>query len=96
MDNPIFCRPANRFTRYRMRVKLRIRDLVRLLGHSSDTQYSRWASGTSTPSLKNALKLSFLLQCPLEVLYFDLYHEARQEVTNRKRRISDIHAPPEC
>jgi transcriptional regulator with XRE-family HTH domain len=87
--------PANNLNTYRYRASLRIRDVVRLLGQSGDTHYGEWARGDCLPSLRNVLKLSFILKCPVEVLFFDLYDEVRSEILARKKRIEQIHAPPE-
>lgn len=88
-------RYANNLAHHRKRVSLRIRDVVRQLGHGGDSQYSSWASGRRLPSLRSALKLAFILKCPVEVLYFELYDEVRADITARKRRIDQLHAPPE-
>ena len=84
----------NNLNKFRRRTSLRIRDVCRLLGQSQDAHYGEWARGECLPSLRNVLKLSFILKCPVEVLFLDLYEEVRAEILARKRRIDEIHAPP--
>lgn len=51
--------------------------LVRLLGHRTDSQLSRWESGTRLPTVHNALLLAAILKVPVEHLFTCLCLEGK-------------------
>jgi len=79
-------RVATQIPKYRRRRQMSIRDVVRLLDFESNKAYWEWEVGERTPSLANALRLSFVLRCPVEVLFFDLYDRLRKELREREQR----------
>ena len=71
---------SNNIRRYRKLRYLRQRDIAKLLGIKSHNDVYRWERGQKLPSLQNALKLSYILQCPVEVLFFDHYQALRKQI----------------
>ena len=80
-------RVATQIPKYRRRRQMSIRDVVRLLDFESNKAYWEWEVGERTPSLANALRLSFVLRCPVEVLFFDLYDSLRRDLHEREQRL---------
>ena len=76
----------NKLGRFRKERDLRQRDVAYLLSKSVK-DINRWEQGTRTPTLKNAIKLSIALNCPIEVLYFDYYAHVRKEIKQKKKQI---------
>jgi transcriptional regulator with XRE-family HTH domain len=58
------------------------------VGLESVSHVAHWERGRKLPSLKNALKLSAIIQCPVEVLFFDLFDSLRDEVRERADNLS--------
>lgn len=73
---------VNQIRRYRRKRNLRLRDVARLTGQPNPTNISLWENGYQLPSLKNALKLSAAIKCPLEVLFFDLFRKYARRMFN--------------
>jgi transcriptional regulator with XRE-family HTH domain len=55
-----------------------------LLELSSCSPIWYWEKGLKYPSVENALKLSALLQCPVEILFLEKFNEIRHELFERK------------
>ncbi len=70
----------NNIRRYRKLRYLRQRDIARLIGTKEPNDVYRWERGVRLPTLENALKLSYILKCPIEVLFFEQYRYLRKEV----------------
>lgn len=77
---------ANQLRRYRLKRGLRLRDMARLTGQSSPAHLSHWEKGRKLPSLSNALRLSAAMKCPVEVLFFDLFEQLRNETYEHKKK----------
>ena len=82
MSRTAKCAP-NQIRSFRLRRNLRLRDVAYLLGYGAIGDVWRWEKGIKTPSLDNALKLSIALQCPVEVLFLERFHELRAEMRPR-------------
>ena len=54
---------------YRKRARIGQKRIVSMLGHRSHGLFSTWENGERLPSLKNALKLAYILDVPIEKLY---------------------------
>ena len=72
--------PPNQLRRYRRSRHLRIVDVAKLIGLKSPAHIAHWEKGRKLPSLKNALKLSAAISCPIEVMFRDFLEELRQGV----------------
>jgi transcriptional regulator with XRE-family HTH domain len=77
---------ANQLRRYRLKRGLRLRDMARLTGQSSPAHLSHWEKGRKLPSLSNALRLSAATKCPVEVLFFDLFDQLRNETYENTKK----------
>ncbi|MCK5125205.1 MAG: helix-turn-helix transcriptional regulator [candidate division Zixibacteria bacterium] len=71
---------SNQIRRYREKRCLRQRDVLKLVGLQHPSNLYRWETGDKIPTLKNALKLSAALQCPVELLFLDQFKQIRQEM----------------
>jgi transcriptional regulator with XRE-family HTH domain len=60
--------------------------MARLTGQSSPAHLSHWEKGRKLPSLSNALRLSAATKCPVEVLFFDLFDQLRNETYENKKK----------
>ena len=80
-DNPF----PNQIRRYRHSRSLRLRDVADLLELSSCSPVWYWEKGLRIPSLESALKLSALLQCPVEILFLEQFTKCRHELFERKQ-----------
>lgn len=74
----------NDIRKYRRRENLRIVEVAELADVADASLVSHWENGRKIPTLQNALRLSAIIHCPLEVLYFELYDRFRNEAKNRK------------
>ena len=72
---------------YRHRQNLRIVQVAKLADVTDAALVSHWENGRKIPTLKNALRLSAIIQCPIEVLYLDLFQACRREISARKDQI---------
>lgn len=77
---------ANQIRSYRVRRGLRQRDVARLIGQSTAAHLSHWEKGRELPSLANALRLSAAIKCPVEVLFFDLFDQLRNDTYENKKK----------
>lgn len=78
----------NHIRRFRQQRNLRLRDVARLAGIRDAPHISQWESGKRIPSLENALKLSAILGCPIEVLFSDHFRVIRDDVLERRNRFN--------
>lgn len=77
---------ANQIRSYRKKRGLRLRDVAKMIGQSSPAHISHWEKGRKLPSLPNALKLSAAIKCPVEVLFFDLFDQLRNDNYENKKK----------
>ena len=75
----------NQIRRYRRKRHLRLRDVAYKLELSGAAHISHWEKGRKLPNLENALKLSAIIQCPVEILFFDLFNNIRNEIYLNKK-----------
>jgi transcriptional regulator with XRE-family HTH domain len=80
----------NQIRRYRRQRNLRLRDVSYLGDFGSPAPLSNWEKGRKLPSLANALKLSAVIGCPVELLFKDLFDRFRHEAFLRKQSINDL------
>lgn len=71
---------SNQLRRYRKQRCLRLRDIADKMGLVGCGQIHQWEMGYEKPTLTNALKLSVILQCPVEVLFLDYFHQIKVEL----------------
>lgn len=76
---------SNQIRRYRRRRNLKLRQVATLVGLRSVSHVSHWEKGRKLPTLQNALKLSAIIKCPVEVLFFDLFDSIRREILTKQR-----------
>jgi DNA-binding XRE family transcriptional regulator len=80
----------NRLRCYRLKRHLSQREVAVLIGHKHAGHLCTWESGKCVPTLKSALKLSAAINCPVEVLFFPMWNQLRQEVINRRKQLESI------
>ncbi len=73
----------NSIRRYRRYRGLRVRDVAERLGFLNAAHISSWERGKKLPTLRNALRLSAVLQVPIEVLFCDYFNSLRNEIKKR-------------
>ena len=71
MRNTIVKYP-NKLRALRKAKGLKQQDIAKYLGFVGEDRISRWERGTTVPHLSNALKLSALLEVPIEEIYSDI------------------------
>lgn len=76
----------NQIRRYRQERGLRLRDVAKLTGQSCVAHISHWEKGRKLPSLENSLRLALAIQCPVEILFFDLFNQLRKETYECKAK----------
>lgn len=76
----------NHIRRFRKRRSLRLRDVADKLGLQQPGHIADWEKGRRSPSLKNALKLSAILGCPIEVLFSDHFRTIRRDIRRNDER----------
>lgn len=76
---------SNQIRRYRRMRNLRLREVSALVGLTSPSHVSHWEKGRKLPKLKNALKLSAIIQCPVEILFNALFNDIRHDVFIKKQ-----------
>jgi len=79
----------NQIRRYRHQRNLRLRDVSYLGDFGSPAPLSHWEKGRKLPSLANALKLSAVIGCPVELLFKELFDHFRHEAFIRKQSINN-------
>ncbi len=77
----------NHIWKYRKIARLGQKQVAHLLGCTDHTQFSKWERGEKLPNLQNALKLSNILQTPVESLFGDLYRNLSEEVEERRKSL---------
>jgi len=68
---------------YRKKRGLSQRDIAFLFNHKDQSSISGWEKNKCLPSLRNALRLSAILGCPVEILFLPVFNEIRAEVHSR-------------
>jgi len=76
---------SNNLRRYRKLRCLRQRDVANTLGLKNIKEINRWEHGKTLPSLVNVLKLSFILKCPVEILFLNHFQSIKDELSYNKR-----------
>ena len=71
---------------YRRKRHFKLKDIALLMNQKSSAHISHWEKGRKMPNLINALKLSAILKCPVEILFSDLFNSIRNEVFELKKR----------
>lgn len=71
------CKYLSRVWITRVKQGLPRKKLVRLLGHKTACQLSRWERGSKLPSFHNALLLAAILKVPVEQLFTCLCLEGK-------------------
>lgn len=77
----------NYIWKHRKRAGLAQKQVAHLLGCADHTQFSKWERSEKLPNLQNALKLSYILQTPLESLFGDLYRNLSEEVEESRKSL---------
>ena len=75
----------NQIRRYRTLRSLRLRDMAEPFNYTEGTHIADWEKGRTVPSLDSALKLSAVLQCPVEILFLERFNEIRHELHLRRK-----------
>lgn len=76
---------SNLIRLYRRKRHLKLKDIALLMKQKSSAHISHWEKGRKLPNLVNALKLSAILKCPVEILFPDLFNSIRNEVFELKK-----------
>ncbi len=76
----------NQIRRYRRQRGLRLRDVAKLTGQSCVAHISHWEKGRKLPSLENCLRLALAIQCPVEILFIDLFNQLKNEIYESRAR----------
>lgn len=79
-------RIPNQIRCYRRRRNLKLRQVAKLAGLRTPSHLSHWEKGRKTPSLENALRLSAIIQCPVEILFIDMFNVIRHDVFLKKNQ----------
>ncbi len=74
---------SNDIRRYRHKRHLRLRDVARLVGQENICHIADWEKGRRTPTLENALRLSVVIGCPLEILFLNRFRRIREGIAAR-------------
>ena len=77
---------TNQIREVRKKRGLLLRDMAILTDLSGAAHISHWEKGRKAPSLRNALVLSAALQCPVEILFLELFKQVRKEVYETKNK----------
>jgi transcriptional regulator with XRE-family HTH domain len=77
-------RLPNNIRRYRRRRNLLVKEVVKIMGLKHGRSLTPWERGYCQPTLINAIWLSVVIACPIEVLYFE-HFQAVRAITNRRR-----------
>jgi len=79
-------RVPNLIRLYRRKRHFKLKDIALLMNQKSSAHISHWEKGRKLPSLLNCLRLSAILKCPVEILFFELFNSVRKEVLELKKR----------
>ena len=77
----------NQIRCYRRRRNLKLRQVAELAGLQTPAHLSHWEKGRKAPNLENALRLSAIIQCPVEILFCDLFNAIRHDVYLKRQLI---------
>ena len=88
MPVKIKIRVPNQIRCYRRRRNLKLRQVAMLAGLRTPSCLSHWEKGRKLPSLQNALRLSAIIQCPVEILFYDLFNAIRHDVFVKRQSTS--------
>ncbi len=80
-------RIPNQIRCYRRRRNLKLRQVAKLAGLRTPSHLSHWEKGRKVPNLENALRLSAIIQCPVEILFYDLFNTIRHDVFTKKQTL---------
>ena len=78
-------RIPNSIRRYRQEKAMRLCEVAHLARITSPADIAHWEKGFKAPNLVNALKLSAILQCPVEVLFLEIFNQIRHDIYLRKQ-----------
>ncbi|MCC6962525.1 MAG: helix-turn-helix transcriptional regulator [candidate division Zixibacteria bacterium] len=59
--------------------------MAKLAGLRTPSHLSHWEKGRKVPNLENALRLSAIIQCPVEILFYDLFNAIRHDVFTKRQ-----------
>jgi len=76
----------NQIRRYRHERGLRLRDVAKLIDQSSVAHIAHWEKGRKLPSLENCLRLALAIQCPIEILFIELFQNLKKEINESKSK----------
>ncbi len=57
-----------------------------LTGQSCVAHIAHWEKGRKLPSLENCLRLALAIQCPVEILFIDIFNQLKIEMYEVKRK----------
>jgi transcriptional regulator with XRE-family HTH domain len=77
----------NHIWKYRKIARLGQKQVAHLLGCADHTQFSKWERNEKLPNLQNALRLSYILQTPVESLFGGLYRNLSEEIDERLKSL---------
>ena len=77
---------TNNLKEVRRKRGLLLRDLAKMIGHTTPAHLSHFEKGARLPDLKNALRLSAATKCPVEILFLDLFNQIRNDVYENKKK----------
>ena len=78
----------NQIRHYRRKRNLSLKQVSLAAGLESAAHLAHWEKGRKTPTLRNALKLSIVIKCPVEVLFFDMYDSLRREIQHNQEQLT--------
>jgi transcriptional regulator with XRE-family HTH domain len=78
----------NQIRTYRRKRNLTLREVAFATGQADVSNVAHWEKGRKVPSLQNALKLSAIIQCPVEILFFGMFDSLREEIRQKGDRLS--------
>ena len=81
-------RIPNQIRCYRRRRNLKLRQVAKLAGLRTPSHLSHWEKGRKNPSLENALRLSAIIQCPVEILFIDMFNVICHDVFLKKNQLT--------
>ena len=63
-----------------------MRDVANLIDQSSVAHIAHWEKGRKLPSLENSLRLALAIQCPVEILFIEIFNQLKNEVYEAKTK----------
>jgi len=76
----------NQIRRYRHERGLRLRDVADLTGQTSVAHIAHYEKGRKLPSLENSLRLALAIQCPVEILFIEIFQKLKKEMYEAKAK----------